>query len=92
MSDYKHVSSLRDLDNEILKTQIKKEIIRKELYTQVEIARRSLTPAVIGLQIARTIQSKDASTSEKIIGIISKVLGGIEASKFGAQLIKKVLK
>jgi hypothetical protein len=74
-----------------MKTELKREITKKELRNRVEVTRRMLTPAFVGLQITRAILDKKSSASNKLVGIFSTIIGGIEASKYGAELFKRIV-
>jgi len=91
---FSHVKSLRDIDNEILRTEVKKEIIKEDISLRVATVREMLKPASLMWQILRSFTSKSGanSVSSTLIKTVTEILTTVEASKYGFELLKKVFK
>jgi hypothetical protein len=89
---FSHIKSLRDIDEEILRTELKKEIIKEDISLRVATVREMLKPASLVWQLLRSFTSKNGenSASAVLIRAISEVLTTVEASKYGLHLLKKI--
>jgi len=90
---FSHVKSLRDIDNEILRTEVKKEIIKEDISLRVATVREMLKPASLMWQILRSFTSKSGanSVSSTLIKTVTEILTTVEASKYGFELLKRFL-
>ena len=91
---FSHIKSMRDIDEEILRTELKKEIIKEDISLRVATVREMLKPASLVWQILRGFISKNGenSASSILIKTVSEILTTVEASKYGFALLKKIFK
>lgn len=92
MSKFSHISSVKDIDSEISKTELKKRIIKEDLALKARSAKELLKPATLGWQLVRMFLSKnDSSTPASIlIKTATEFITTIEASKYSFKLLKKI--
>jgi hypothetical protein len=92
MYKFGHINSVKDLDNEILKTELKKRIIKDELALQAKSAREMLKPSAIGRQLLMLVLSNGSSQTPAsiLLKAAMEIFATVEASKYGFKLLKKV--
>jgi hypothetical protein len=91
---FSHIKSLSDLDDEIIRTELKKSIIRNDIALRVSNVREMLKPASLGWQLVKLILPRNAegSASSILIKTVLEILTTVEASKYGWRLLKRIFK
>jgi hypothetical protein len=91
---FSHIKSLRDIDDEIMRTELKKSIIRNDISLRVSNVREMLKPASLGWQLVKLILPRNGenSASSILIKTALEVLTTVEASKFGWKLLKRIFR
>ena len=94
MHKFSHIKSLKTLEEEILKSQLKKKIIKEEMNNKARAARNILKPFSFGIQLLRMFGSADASKkpSSMLLRGVTEIISTVEASKYGIELIKKIFR
>lgn len=94
MSKFSHISSIEDLDKEILKTELKKRIIKDDIALRAKSVKEMLKPVTIGWQLVRMLMSNRPSKTpaSMIIKIATEILTTVEASKYAVKFIKRVFR
>lgn len=94
MYKFDHIRSVKDIDNEIARTELRKRYIKDELSFKADTAKNMLKPATIGWQLLRMVMSKNSSgtPAAKLIKIATEIVTTVEATKYGLKLLQKVFR
>ncbi len=82
MTKYNHIRSLEQLDDELLKLKLKKEIIEQELLNNVDDFKKSLSPRhligeALGIDVSHQTGSRIFSTLKSLAITFSAIRGGL---------------
>lgn len=94
MNKFSHISSIKDIDDEILRTELKKKIIREDLSLRVGTAKQLLRPATFGLQLLQILSTRNTGKSlpSFILRVVTEIINTAEASKYGFKLLKRIFR
>lgn len=88
MKKYNHIRTLQNLDDEILKLKLKKNILEKEMLNNVGDIKRSLSPKHL-LGEALGIKTGD-STRNRFFSILKSLALGFSAVRGGLGIFNRV--
>lgn len=91
---YNHVKSLKALDKEIAKAELRKDIIRDDFSYRVSNVREMLKPASLGWQLVKAFipLNRTKTPSAILIKTIFEILTTTEAAKYALKLLKKTFR
>lgn len=92
MNKYNHINSVKELDAELARKKLEKQLINQQLSTNVEIVKEAMKPSNLLLLLAQSLTSKkeESSLPNLLVRISSEILKSVQATKYGFKLLNKL--